>query len=272
MGRALSTSAVGVAGSAPAGGDAGRGKDETLAPDAPPPRRRWRRRVVRTAIVLAALVLALLAAGAGYLLSLRGVGDAQARVRQILGAHHGAYAPMPPPRRLGDAAVAAEDEHFYANFAVNIIDGAGRAALATLQTSADPGGSTITQQLAKRLYGEGRSLGAILREIGLGVKLSLTYSKAEILSMYLNSVYYGNGYWGDAAAAHGYFGVRPARLDWAQAAMLAGLLQAPSAYDPLHHYHLAKSRQRYVLEQLVRNEYLTRAQANAAFGEPLRLR
>ncbi len=66
---------------------------------------------------------------------------------------------------------------------VEILDGAGRAALAALQASRDPGGSTIPQQLAKQLYGDGGSLGATLDEIGLGVKLSLTYSKAELLNM-----------------------------------------------------------------------------------------
>ena len=98
------------------------------------------------------------------------------------------------------------------------------------------------------------------------------YHKAQILDMYLNAVYYGNGYWGDAAAARGYFGTTPASLDWAQAAMLAGLPQAPSAYDPLEHYALAKQRQRHVLDQLVVNHYLTRRQADAAYAEPLDLR
>ena len=85
-------------------------------------------------------------------------------------------------------------------------------------------------------------MSATLREIGLGVKLSLEYPKAQVLNMYLNAVYYGHGYWGDVAAAHGYFGTAPNDLDWAQAAMLAGLPQAPSACDPLEHYTLAKKR------------------------------
>ena len=90
--------------------------------------------------------------------------------------------------------------------------------------------------------------------------------------MYLDVVYYGHHYWGDVAAARGYFGVPPDRLDWAQAAMLAGLPQAPSAYDPLGHFALAKQRQLHVLNQLVANHDLTRRQAQAAFREPLHLR
>jgi membrane peptidoglycan carboxypeptidase len=89
--------------------------------------------------------------------------------------------------------------------------------------------------------------------------------------MYLNVVYYGSHYWGDIAAARGYFGVTPDRLDWAQAAMLAGLPQSPSPYDPLRHFALAKQCQLHVLKQLVANDELTRAQAEAAFRQPLRL-
>jgi membrane peptidoglycan carboxypeptidase len=229
-------------------------------------------RLLKVLGVLFVIGLALFSAGAAYVISLPGVGDAQTRVREILASHHGIYSAAPPPRKLGDAVVSVEDEHFYSNFVINVADGFGRAALATLDASQDPGGSTIQQQLAKQLYGHGSGLIAAFQEIGLGVKLSLSYSKAQILAMYLNAVYYGNGYWGDVAAARGYFGKNPAALNWAQAAMLAGLPQAPSAYDPLTHYALARQRQRHVLDQLAVNHYLTQAQADAAFRQPLQLR
>ena len=219
-----------------------------------------------------ALVAVLFAAGLGYLAILPSVGDAPQRVGRILTAHHATEDALLPPAKLGAAVVSVEDEHFYSNFAVNVIDGAGRAAIATLHTDRDPGGSTIDQQLAKQLYPHGSGLLGTLQEIGLGVKLSLDYSKPEILAMYLNAVYYGHGYWGEVAAARGYFGVSPGHLDWAQAAMLAGLPQAPSAYDPLQHLALARQRQRHVLDQLVVNHYLTVAQASAAYAEPLGLR
>jgi membrane peptidoglycan carboxypeptidase len=234
--------------------------------------RRLRNRLLKAVAILFVVALAIFVAGGAYVASLPSVADAQGRVEQILAAHHASYSPLPPPAELGDAVVAVEDEHFYANFLINVLDGFGRAALATLHTSRDPGGSTIQQQLAKQLYGHGTSFTATLREIGLGVKLALSYSRAQILNMYLNAVYYGNGYWGDLAAARGFFGTTPARLDWAQAAMLAGLLQAPSAYDPLVHFALAKERQRHVLNQLVVNHYLTAQQANAVFRQPLGLR
>jgi membrane peptidoglycan carboxypeptidase len=228
--------------------------------------------LLRTLANLLVLALALWGAGSLYLISLPSVGDAQRRVERILALHGGTYGALPLPRRLGDAAVAVEDEHFYANFLMSMLAGMGRAALAALHSGSDPGGSTIAQQLAKQLYGHGTSLSATLRDIGLGVKLSLQYTKPQILDMYLNAVYYGHGYWGDVAAARGYFGVSPDALDWAQAAMLAGLLQAPSAYDPFEHYALAKWRQRHVLDQLVANHYLTRRQADHAFHQALHLR
>ncbi len=90
--------------------------------------------------------------------------------------------------------------------------------------------------------------------------------------MYLNAAYFGNGYWGEAAAARGYFGVSPRRLRWGQAAMLAGLLQAPSTYDPARHPRPARARQRQVVDQLVDNHYLSATRGRAVLAEPLALR
>ena len=235
-------------------------------------RRRERLLLVRRVLlVILGTVTLLIEAGAVYLASLRAVGDAQPRARQIMLSHHESVTVLPAPSKLVDAVISTEDEHFYDNVVINVVTGAGRAALATLQTSQDPGGSTIDQQLAKALYGRGHGLGATLREIGLGVKLAVHYSKQQILEMYLNVVYYGNGDWGVAQAAAGYFHTTPAQLTWAEASMLAGLLQAPSAYDPLVHYALGRQRQRHVLAQLVVNHYLSPGQADAVFnaGVPL---
>ena len=180
--------------------------------------------------------------------------------------------PLPVPAKLAAAVVAVEDEHFYSNVFVNVFDGAARAAIASLHAGGDPGRSTIAQQLAKQLYATSSDFGATLEQIGLGVKLALSYSKPEILDMYLNAIYYGNGYWGDVAAAKGYFGVNPDELTWAEASLLAGLPQAPSAYDPILHFALAKLRQRHVLDQLVANHYLSSAEADAAYTAALPLR
>ncbi len=235
--------------------------------------RRLARRLIAAAAALALFCALCFAVMTVYVTTLPTVTDAQARVDRILDAHAaGNGIGMPPPARLGDAVVAVEDEHFYSNFIVNILEGAGRAALATLRTSQDPGGSTIAQQLAKLLYGHGGGVTGTLREIGLSIKLYVNYSKSRILDMYLNAVYYGNGFYGARAAARGYFGTSPYNLTWGEAALLAGLPQAPSAYDPLRHLALARLRQRHVLNQLVVNHYLSAAQANAAFRQSLPLR
>lgn len=232
----------------------------------------WRRWLPRLGLACAGLVVVIVLVGLGYFVSLPSVTGAESTVARILAAHRGEVGRLPVPSRLGQGVVAVEDEHFYSNAVVNVLDGIGRAALASFQANGDPGGSTIDQQLAKQLYGQGTGVLGQLRDLGLGLKLSLTYSPARILAMYLNVVYYGHNYWGDVAAARGYFNVSPERLTWGQAAMLAGLPQAPSAYDPLLHFGLAKQRQLHVLNQLVANHYLTRTQAQIAYGQSLMLR
>ena len=223
---------------------------------------------MRVALAACAVFVALVLSGIGYVLSLPGVGDAQAKVHQILAAHHAGFTSLPLPPKLAAAVVAVEDQHFYSNIFVDIIEGAGRAVLAS-GSSGDPGGSTIAQLLAKRLYADGSGITSIIEQLGFAVKLSFQYSKPQVLDMYLNAVYYGNGYWGARAAAEGYFGLSPRSLDWAEASMLAGLPQAPSAYDPLDHFKLAKSRQLHVLTRLVATRTITQAEANAASREKL---
>lgn len=226
-------------------------------------RRRRMRRIRRLLAGLALVGLAGLAAIVGCLVALPGVGDASRRARQIMVTHHEGTA-MPVPSRLARAVIATEDEHFDDNVVLNVASGVGRAGLAVLKGGTNPGGATIDQQLAKALYGSDGGVSATLRQVGLGIKLGLGYSHHAILAMYLNVNYYGNGLWGVHQAAEGYFHTAPARLSWAEAAMLAGLLQAPTAYDPLRHSALARQRQRHVLQQLVANHDLSAAQARAA--------
>lgn len=234
-------------------------------------RHRARRWLIRAAIAGFVLAMVLSLAAFGFELALPSVRGAPARVAAIVRAHHGKIDALPAPARLAAAVVAVEDRHFFSNVFMDVFDGMARGALATVRQAGDPGGSTIDQQLAKQLYPRSVGLGGTLEEIGLGVKLSVTFSKPQILGMYLNSIYYGHGYWGDATAALGYFGTDPDHLSWAQAAMLAGLPQAPSDYDPVQHLALAKKRQRHVLDMLVVNHVLNRAQADAAYRAPLHL-
>jgi penicillin-binding protein 1A len=105
----------------------------------------------------------------------------------------------------------------------------------------------------------------------LGIKLELSYPKAEILRMYADVAYFGHGYYGLAAASCGYFGVTPAGLNWPQAALLAGLMQAPTADNPVAHYAAARVRESHVLGRLVAMGKLTPAQARGAYAQPLHL-
>jgi membrane peptidoglycan carboxypeptidase len=232
--------------------------------------RRLLRALRRLVAALVALIVVLLIAGAAYLITLPSVGDAHHRAQQLMAAHHEAGG-MPVPSRLAAAVIATEDEHFHDNVVFNVATGAGRAGLDLLSGGSNPGGATIDQQLAKALYGDSSGIGGTLRQIGLGIKLGLRWSDRQVLAMYLNVNYYGNDFWGVRQAAEGYFGVSPSRLTWAEASMLAGLLQAPSAYDPLHHYGLAKQRQQHVLARLVATGTLSQRQADAAYRSRLPL-
>jgi membrane peptidoglycan carboxypeptidase len=233
--------------------------------------RRTVRGLRRLALAAIALIVAALLAGTVYVLTLPGVGDAQARARQIMAAHHQGSA-MPTPAKLATAVVVTEDEHFDDNVVFNVATGVGRAGVDVLSGGSNPGGATIDQQLAKQLYSDGGGIGGTLRQIGLGIKLGLHWSHRQVLAMYLNVNYYGHGLWGVRQATEGYFGVAPSRLTWAEASLLAGLLQAPSAYDPLRHLALAKQRQQHVLAQLVANGKLTQRQATSAYHAQLPLR
>lgn len=173
---------------------------------------------------------------------------------------------------LVDATVAAEDRTFWSNFGVDPI-AIIRGVYITLTGDGRSGGSTITQQLVRQLYpdtiGTERSLERKLREAIVATQFTQAYSKEEILEMYFNSIYYGNRAYGIDAAARAYFDKEPAELTLPEAALLAGLPQAPSAYDPTVNLAAAKARQRYVLNQMVDADAITREEAEAAWQEVL---
>lgn len=202
-----------------------------------------------------------------------GVGDAEARIAAQL-ASVNATDPhaLPIPNKVGQAIVATEDSRFYSHHGIDLL-GVARALVGLTRSGRDPGGATLDQQLAKRLYGAGwPGPLAKVEQAELAIKLDAHYAKAQILEMYLSDVYFGHGYWGLPAAARGYFGVAPADLSWAQASLLAGLVQAPSAYDPYAHLTKAKQRQADVLGRLVATHVLTEAQATTIAAQPLNLR
>lgn len=180
------------------------------------------------------------------------------------------------PKYLIEATVATEDSTFFSNPGVDV-KGILRAAWVNLQGGEiTQGGSTITQQLVRNVILADekfeRSFSRKLRETVLALELTRRYSKEQILEMYLNEVYYGNLAYGIEAASEAYFGKQAKDLTLAEAALLAGLPQAPTLYDPTINPDLAKERQRQVLNLMVRQGYLTQEQADQAFQQPLQLR
>ena len=230
-------------------------------------RRRWVRRVVTVTLALLVLMSTLLGILWAFTPS---VDDIEARIATRL-AGVGAQDPhaLPVPDRVGVAVIATEDDTFRSNSGISA---AGVARFALSPVIGDQGSATLEQQLAKVIYTpERQDFVARVEDTTLALKLDAHYSKDQILEMYLSAVYFGHGYYGLAAASHGYFAVAPADLSWGQASILAGLVQAPSAYDPITHLDLARKRQRHVLDQLVATGVLSKDQADAAFAAPLRL-
>jgi len=229
---------------------------------------RWLRRVL---IAVLAIALAGALAFAVLMLVTPSVSTAPWLVQAFDRAHGAPYPGPPVPERFAAALVATEDHRFYSEPGFDPI-AIGRVIAGRLTGQPDQGGATLYQQLAKMLYTHGGSgPGAQAEQVILGIKLDLSYSKPQILRLYADVAYFGHGYFGLARASCGYFGVAPAGLTWPQAAMLAGLVQAPSADNPIAHFTVARAREAHVLGRLVATGTLTQAQAARAYRSPLHL-
>ena len=174
------------------------------------------------------------------------------------------------PKEVQLAFVAAEDQNFFRHTGVDL-PSMVRAALHNYQAGGTrQGGSTITQQVVKSLLlTPERSYERKIKEAVLAVRLEQQLTKEEILYLYLNQIYLGNGAYGVQAAALEYFGKDVADITLAEAALLAGLPQAPSRYSPAKHFERAKARQRYVLDRMVEEGFVTRDQAKDALDEKI---
>jgi len=174
------------------------------------------------------------------------------------------------PQNLKDAVVAVEDRRFYEHHGFDV-NGVARAALVNLQYGEiEEGASTITQQLVKNLFlSHEQSFGRKAEELLLSLDMEANYSKDEILELYLNTIYYGSGYYGIGAASDGFFGKAPKDLALPEAAMLAGLPNAPSVYSPYEDFLMAKKRQFVVLDAMVSAGYITQELAEDAKIKPL---
>ena len=173
-----------------------------------------------------------------------------------------------------DATVAAEDSTFWTNQGVNPT-AIARSFAENLSGAPISGASTITQQLVRLLYpnriGDQQSYTRKIREAIVAYQFTQHYTKPQILEMYLNDIYYGNRTYGIDAAAMTYFNKHPWDLTLGEAAMLAGLPQAPSAYDPYQNFDLMKARQHYVLDQMAQQGMISQQAADDAYAEALPL-
>ena len=176
------------------------------------------------------------------------------------------------PESLQQAVIAVEDRKFYNHWGFDM-EGIFRAALVNLQYGeVKEGASTITQQLVKNLFlSQEQTMGRKAEEFILAMDMELNYSKEEILELYLNSIYFGSGYYGIGQAAEGYFGKEPAMLALPEAAMLAGIPNAPSLYSPYVDFMLAKKRQFVVLDAMVAAGFLRENVAEDAKIKPIYL-
>ncbi|WP_247941902.1 penicillin-binding protein PBP2A [Streptococcus oralis] len=164
---------------------------------------------------------------------------------------------------LQNAVVATEDRSFYKNDGINY----GRFFLAILTAGRSGGGSTITQQLAKNAYlSQDQTVERKAKEFFLALELTKKYSKEQILAMYLNNAYFGNGVWGVEDASKKYFGVSASQLTLDQAATLAGMLKGPELYNPLNSVETSTNRRDTVLQNMVVAGYIDKNQETEAAG------
>jgi penicillin-binding protein 1A len=173
------------------------------------------------------------------------------------------------PVHLPRAFIAIEDRRFYSHFGLDPI-GIMRAMVRNLtQRGVAQGGSTLTQQLAKNLFlTQDRTLSRKAQEAILAVWLERTYSKDQILELYLNRVYFGSGAYGVEAASQRYFGKSARSVSVAEAAMLAGLVQAPSRLAPNRNPQAAERRAQFVIAAMVDQGFITDGSAKAALVQP----
>ncbi|MEO5795173.1 MAG: transglycosylase domain-containing protein, partial [Rhodoferax sp.] len=176
------------------------------------------------------------------------------------------------PQVMKDAVLAIEDARFYQHGGVDY-KGMVRAAVANMGRLKSQGASTITMQVARNVYlSAEKSYTRKIYEILLTFKLEHALTKDQILEIYMNQIYLGNHAYGFASAAETYFGKPLKDLSIAEAAMLAGLPKAPSAYNPISNPTRAKIRQQHIITRMEENGFITEDQANAARKEELHVR
>ncbi|MEG1160344.1 MAG: transglycosylase domain-containing protein, partial [Acidaminococcaceae bacterium] len=173
------------------------------------------------------------------------------------------------PKDLQNAFVAIEDIRFYQHSGIDF-RGIARAVISNILGSHMQGGSSITQQLAKNAFlTQERTITRKIHEAFIAIQLEQKYTKQEIMEMYLNQIYFGQGSYGIESASLTYFGKHVQDLSLAQCAMLAGLPKSPNYYSPLDNPKAGAERQHIVLDQMAKYGFITQKQAQEAKNEKL---
>ena len=176
------------------------------------------------------------------------------------------------PKNLQNAFIATEDSRFYSHHGIDPIGVLRAIAVNVVRSGVSEGGSTITQQLARNAFlNQDRTFKRKISEALLALQIEKRYSKDEILNMYMNQIYFGQGAYGVESAAHIYFGKDVKDLNLAQCSLLAGLPQSPNYYSPFNNLEAAKTRQATVLSQMVKYGYIDQATADEAKNADLGL-
>ena len=239
-----------------------------------PYRRFWRKYHLTKIFLLIGLIFSLVTGGyLFYLAKTTNVADLQNALKATtiiydkdgnqagsLTGQKGTYVELDAiSENLQNAVIATEDRTFYKNSGINY----GRFFLAILTAGRSGGGSTITQQLAKNAYlSQDQTIERKAKEFFLALEINKKYSKKEILTMYLNNAYFGNGVWGIEDASKKYFGVSASQLTLDQSAVLAGMLKGPEIYNPLYSVENATNRRNTVLQNMVAAGYIDQATAD----------
>lgn len=177
------------------------------------------------------------------------------------------------PEQLGDAFIATEDKRFYHHNGLDYI-AIVRATIENIKAGGVvQGGSTITQQLAKNVFlTSERTFSRKWDEVFYAKKIERTFTKNEILKLYVSNIYYGEGAWGVEKAAKLYFGKQVDQLTLSESAMLAAVVKAPAYYSPIKNYDKAVERRNVVLKLMEREGYITHAEYVQATSEKLVIR
>ena len=172
------------------------------------------------------------------------------------------------PQMYVNAVISVEDHRFYDHGGIDII-AIGRAAINDIKAmSFVEGGSTITQQLSKNIYfTQEKKIERKIAEVFMAFEIEKRYEKDFILELYLNTSYFGDGYYTVKEASQGYFGKEPKDMTDSECILLAGIPNAPSAYSPTKNPELAKQRQKQVINKMIKYKYLTQEEADKILEE-----